>query len=216
MAQSGGGHGRQCVVPLFDPLLAAGSLSLTDDSSSTGVLSASGREVRLRQLVREHFGLVRRSLRRLGLADADADDAAQEVYLVAARRLDGITPGAERAFLFATAVRVASTRRRSLRRRREQAQPTFEHETALGPSPEEHSSMLQARRLLDVILDGMDDEARAVFVLFELEHLSGPEIAALLAIPIGTVNSRLRRGRETFQSAAARLAAQRAFKGEGP
>jgi RNA polymerase sigma-70 factor (ECF subfamily) len=185
---------------------------LTDESRSKGPALPAMREQRLQQLVREHFRFVRRSLRRLGLESADADDAAQEVYLVAARRLDAIQPQAEKAFLFSTAVRVASTRRRTLRRRREQAQASFEHESSLAPDPEEHTSLLQARRLLDEILDDMDDEARAVFVLFELEHLSGPEVAELLEIPVGTVNSRLRRAREVFRSAAARLAAQSRLK----
>jgi len=201
-----------CVLPF--PLLS-GSLPLTDESRSVALPLPALREQRLQQLVREHFRFVRRSLRRLGLATADADDAAQEVYLVAARRLETIQPEAERAFLFATAVRVASTRRRTLRRRREQAQASFEHESARGPDPEEHTSLAQARRLLDEILDAMDDEARAVFVLFELEHVSGPEIAALLEIPVGTVNSRLRRAREVFRSAAARISAQSTFRAGG-
>lgn len=205
------------MFPVVVPLAFPGPLPLTEVPRSDGPpLPVQPREERLRRLVQEHFGFVRRSLRRLGLATADAEDAAQEVYLVAARRLDTIQPDAERAFLFATAVRVASTRRRSLRRRREQAQPSFEHESAAGLDPEEQSSLHQARRVLDEIMDGMDLDSRAVFVLYELEHVSGPDIAALLGIPIGTVNSRLRRAREIFREAVARFAARGAFKTGGP
>src|SRR5438552_2214196 len=72
-------------------------------------------EARLRLLMAAHFDFVWRSLRRLGLLDAEADDGAQEVFLVASRKLAQINTGSERQFLFATAVRVASTRRRSLK-----------------------------------------------------------------------------------------------------
>jgi RNA polymerase sigma-70 factor, ECF subfamily len=51
-------------------------------------------------------------------------------------------------------------------------------------------------------------EQRAVFVLYEIEGLAAKEIAALLSIPVGTVASRLKRGRETFQSGAARVRLQ--------
>src|SRR5690242_17321725 len=77
------------------------------------ILAAS----RLRALQEEHFEFLWRSLRRLGVPEADVDDAVQQVFLVAARR--EILPGSERSFLFATALRVASHARRTLRRRRE-------------------------------------------------------------------------------------------------
>jgi len=51
-------------------------------------------------------------------------------------------------------------------------------------------------------------ELRAVFVLFELEEMSTPEIADLLEIPTGTVASRLRRAREEFQKLVTRLRAK--------
>ncbi len=59
-------------------------------------------------------------------------------------------------------------------------------------------------------------EMRAVFVLFELEEMPSTEIAEVLAIPIGTVASRLRRAREEFQRIVARLKAREAFDGGKP
>src|SRR5512145_2850432 len=64
------------------------------------------------------FDLVWRVLRRLGLSPADADDAAQDVCLVALRRDAEIRPEKRRAFLTATAVNVATTLRRTVARRR--------------------------------------------------------------------------------------------------
>ena len=79
-------------------------------------------------------------------------------------------------------------------------------------------SLESARRrlseLLDVVLEQMPIDLRTVFVLFELEGLSAPEIAAALSIPLGTVASRLRRARQTFAQAAARLPIERVTGGE--
>jgi RNA polymerase sigma-70 factor (ECF subfamily) len=167
---------------------------------------------RFRRLVREHFDFVWRTVRRFGVAPADADDAAQEVFLVACRRLDGIVPERERAFLFGTSVRVASTRRRSAARRNEAPEADLERVAALELDPEQLAELAAARAVLQRILDGMNDDVRAVFVLAELEELPTHEIAALLAIPAGTVSSRLRSAREAFRSAVARLAAKEKFE----
>lgn len=162
-----------------------------------------------------YFDFVWRSLRRLGLGDSDADDGTQEVFLVASRKLAQIAVGSERQFLFATAVRVASTRRRSLKRRREEPLAVVEaqdHEQdEREPGPERSTEMSRARRDLQDILDGMSFEQRSAFISFELEEMTVPEIAASLGLPLGTVSSRLRAAREYFQSAIARLHTQRAF-----
>src|SRR5438105_10514602 len=76
-------------------------------------------QARLRALVSDHVDFIWRSLRRLGVLEADLGDAAQQVFLVTARKLDLVRHGSERAFLFQTAVRVASDSRRTRRRRRE-------------------------------------------------------------------------------------------------
>lgn len=169
------------------------------------------RAKRLKDLVDTQFDFVWRSLRRLGVPAADADDAAQDVFLVAARRLDQIVSERERGFLFATAVRVASTFRRAARRHPEEPAAEVEQFQSLGKSPEELSELLRARPLLQAILDAMPIEQRAVFILSELEELASHEVAELLELPLGTVFSRLRSGREAFQTAARRLSARESF-----
>jgi RNA polymerase sigma-70 factor (ECF subfamily) len=59
----------------------------------------------------------------------------------------------------------------------------------------------------------MPIELRVVFVLFELEEMTTAEIATLLEIPSGTVASRLRRARETFEDHVARVRARRMARG---
>jgi RNA polymerase sigma-70 factor (ECF subfamily) len=167
---------------------------------------------RFRALVDEHFEFVWRSVRRLGVPMADADDAAQEVFVVAARKLGSIEADREKAFLFGTAVRVASTRRRTRRRHPEDPAETLDARALDGDaSPEERVELGQARALLQGILDGMSDDQRTVFVLAELEETSVREIAALLALPLGTVSSRLRAARESFATEVKRLSAREAF-----
>jgi len=139
------------------------------------------------------------------LNDDHADDAAQQVFVVASRRLDSIQLGSERSFLFGTAMRVASDIRRSAAYRREVAHPDPAAELEGGHRPDELVDQLRARVLLDTVLDAMDLELRAVFVLFEVEEMTTTEIAELLEIPHGTVASRLRRARQDFQSRIERM-----------
>ncbi len=200
-------------------------LRLVDERSRAGVLGVPrgglvvgdrpkvvSEAERFRALVDEHFEFVWRSVRRLGVAMADADDAAQEVLVVVARKLGSIEPDREKAFIFGTAVRVASTRRRTRRRHPEDPTETLDTRSLEGDmSAEERLELQQARALLQSILDGMTDEQRAVFVLAELEETSVREIAELLELPIGTVSSRLRAARETFANEVKRLLAREAF-----
>ena len=177
-------------------------------------------EVRLRALMSTYFDFVWRSLRRLGLSPADADDGTQEVFLVASRTLELIAVESEKRFLFATALRIASTRRRGLKRRREDPHSWAGEDAELEPErersepgPERLAELAAARRDLGHILDGMKLEQRAVFVLYELEEMTVPEIATLLELPVGTVSSRLRVAREEFDQSLRRLRAREQFPG---
>jgi RNA polymerase sigma-70 factor (ECF subfamily) len=167
---------------------------------------------RLRALVDGQYDFVWRTLRYLGLDDASAQDGAQQVMCVLARRLDEVTPGAERPFLFSTAMRVAAGLRRTARRRPEGASDEDVDALAAGvPSAEELVDERRAHEVLQGVLDAMPVELRLVFVLFEVEEVTTPEIAEMLGVPVGTVASRLRRARESFQAIVKRMqAAQRA------
>jgi len=160
-------------------------------------------------MLRAHFRDVWRIVRRFGVPENSADDAAQEVFIIAARRLSDIAPGSERPFLFASAVRVAANARRALGARRECAEDDGLSEGA-DPRPNAEALLDQKRLrlLLDRVLDELSDDLRVCFVLYELEGMSSPEIAELLGIPVGTVASRLRRAREAFELGAARLKAR--------
>ena len=162
---------------------------------------------RLASMFHTHFAFVWRSLRRLGVPPATIDDAAQEVFVVASRRLDAIEAGKEKAFLFGTAVRVASDARRAQTRRRH---ADLDDDSVDGsPSPDQLVEHKRAREMLDAIVAEMPDDTRPVFVLFELEGMTMAEIASALELAPGTVASRLRRAREVFAAAVARIEARR-------
>jgi RNA polymerase sigma-70 factor, ECF subfamily len=171
---------------------------------------------RLEAMARENFTFIWRSLRRLGVPYGVVDDAAQQVFEVASRRLADIDAGRERAFLFKTALLVASESRRTAAVRRERHFDSEIEELAdPAPTPEEANEWAQKRALLDEILLAMRLEERTVFVLFELEEFSMAEIAEIVEIPPGTVASRLRRAREGFHAQAKRVRARLTSEG-GP
>ena len=159
-------------------------------------------ESRLRQVVSDHFEVLWRFLRRLGIADGDTDDAAQEVVLVLARKLDHVAVGAERSFVLSTAFRVASGFRRAARRRREVDDGELSAFESPELGPEALAEKQRLRVVLQRVLNELPLELRVVFVLYELEELTMAEIAATLELPPGTVASRLRRAREQFECLA--------------
>jgi RNA polymerase sigma-70 factor, ECF subfamily len=168
------------------------------------------RRAAIEQIYREHFPFVWKSLHRLGVPDRDLSDAAQDVFMIAYRKLDGFEGRSKMTtWLYGIALRVASDRRRSATARREVLDSA--PGATLADVSTDVSGLIerrQARRLLEAILDELPLEQRAVFTAFELDQMSGEQIAELLAIPLGTVWSRLRLARETFRRSIHRLRAR--------
>lgn len=179
----------------------------TRSASTPSVRSSSER--RFRAMVDNHFDFIWRSLRGLGVPAHAVDDAAQRVFWLAHQKLDSIEVGCEKSFLFSLARGTAANQRRARARSREVTDSeALDERLDESPSPEELSSMKQARMLLDQALDELPIELRTVFVLFELEGLTMAEIADVAALAPGTVASRLRRARAGFHAIAARLQAR--------
>jgi RNA polymerase sigma-70 factor, ECF subfamily len=171
---------------------------------------------RLRTLIVEQHAVVWRMLRRFGVSTMRVDEAVSHVFDVMARRLDDIVVGKEQAFLIQVCARVASEfRRGDARRARIEDQSAVEGAYE-SPSPEELFERHEARALLDEVLEEIEPDARAVFVLHEMEQWTAIRIAESLGIPPGTVASRLRRGREQFERAAAQLRRRLAMKERAP
>jgi RNA polymerase sigma-70 factor (ECF subfamily) len=153
-------------------------------------------DARLRLAVEQHVDLVWRVLRRAGLGPADAEDASQDVFWVLAQRLAAVPVPAERSFLVATALRVAADRRRSRWHRSVTTGLEAESSADDAPAPDEQVELRRGAALLDRALATLDESDRAVYVLAELEQLSRSEVARALAMPPGTVATRLKRARQ--------------------
>ena len=160
-----------------------------------------------------HFDFVWRSLRRLGVRESDALDLTQKVFLTAHVKLAEFEGRSQiSTWLFGIAQRVASDYRRSALIRREVSTDHVELD-AVASSPAEFSADSEERqraRAAEAVLNTLPEAQRTVFVLFELEDMSGQDIAALLDVSLGTVKSRLRLARDTFRREVKRLAALRA------
>jgi len=163
----------------------------------SGAREAVELDPRVPDAVQRHHQLVWRTLRRLGVPKDDADDAAQHVFWTFSQRVAVVEIGREEQFLLAVAFRVAANARRKVGRRQEIATAEVDV-TCAEPSPETLLAQKQTRQQLDRGLLSLSLDQRAIFVLFEIEGYSLPEIAGTLGIPLGTATSRLHRARAHF------------------
>jgi RNA polymerase sigma-70 factor (ECF subfamily) len=155
-----------------------------------------------------HADFVWRSLQRLGVREDDLDDVFQEVFIVVHKRLHTFDGSSKlTTWLFGICVRaVAAYRRRAWFRREEPtADPPDTAEVPPSARPDGLYAAHQARAALQRVLDAMDLDKRAVFVMFEIDELPGDAIAAALGVPVGTVWSRLAAARKQFEVKLARL-----------
>lgn len=175
---------------------------MTEEGTSHGLT--------LRALYEEHFQFVWRSLRRLGVREADVPDAVQDVFIVVHRKLSEFEGRSKvTTWLFGISMRVARDRMKLAYTRR-QVDDENAVSSCVDPTVDVAGDLerKQAFEVLEGILDTLPIEQRAVFTLFELDGLTGEGIAELLEVPLGTVYSRLRLAREAFQRAVARLHAR--------
>src|SRR4051812_49079568 len=125
------------------------ALAGTVDSTATSVPSPP---IDFSDLFRTYAPFVWRLLRRLGVAEGDANDVSQEVFVIVHRKLGQIVSSASvRSFVYGVCVRAASDYRRSARVRRERVYAEVPEQCAVASQHEEVETR-QARQLLDAIL----------------------------------------------------------------
>jgi len=162
----------------------------------------------------EHADFVWRNLRRLGVSEASLDDAFQDVFVVVQQRLPSFDWACPiTTWLFAICRRVASSHRRRAHTRRERLGEVVDDVPDSARGPEEITSSREARLRLEGILEAMDLDRRAVFVMFEIEEMPCDEIARLVGVPVGTVYSRLHAARKEFATLLKKSEAERARRG---
>jgi RNA polymerase sigma factor (sigma-70 family) len=149
---------------------------------------------------REHYAFVWRSARRMlaGAGDDQIEDVIQDTWITAYRRFDSFTGQCRpTTWLFGIVRNVARNHGRGERRRLRRVN-AFELHEREQPRESGSPTRLLGRSLLAGFLRSLDEDKRAVFVLAELEGLSGREIAEALHINSNTAHSRLRAARREF------------------
>lgn len=156
---------------------------------------------------RQHYAFVWRTIRCLGVTDAAVDDAVQDVFLVAHRKLDAFEGRSTlRTWLYAIARRVAWRHRQ---RAQADAARSFElPDLHAGPDLDDAVACAQALEILRAFLDRIDEDKATVYVLAELGGLHGSEIASDLGVNVNTVHARLRAARRELERLLVRLRAR--------
>jgi RNA polymerase sigma-70 factor (ECF subfamily) len=153
---------------------------------------------------RRHVAGVWAALARLGVERADLEDAVQDVFVVAHRRRDALSGGSSlRAWLLGISRRVAADHRRRLRRHRRRIDGLSRVEPEAA-EPDDALWRSEGARLLQHFLATLDDGKREMFVLVELEQLTGREAARILGLNRNTAVARLRAARRAFDEYARR------------
>jgi RNA polymerase sigma-70 factor, ECF subfamily len=133
-----------------------------------------------------------RTLRRFGVRESELEDVAQEVFVVVHRRLGEFEGRSSLdTWLYGICLRVASDWRRKAYVKRETNLEEAPERSHSGETATRHIAMRQARAKLDEALAQLDDDKRAVFVLFELEQVSMQEVADIVGAPVQTAYARL-------------------------
>ncbi len=161
---------------------------------------AAAQSPTLAELYDQHADFVYRSLVSLKLDPHAAEDAMQEVFLVAQRRLPEFHGPFFKAWLYRIATGVASNARRSWwRRSRQTADVDLEALADPSSAPFEQVAHSERVELLQTLLQRLSDKEREVFVLVALEQLPQEQVARALDVHVNTVAGRLRAAKENLE-----------------
>jgi RNA polymerase sigma-70 factor (ECF subfamily) len=157
---------------------------------------------RFEALAMPHLDAAYNLARWLTRGGAEADDIVQDAMLRAFRSFDGFRGEAIRPWLLAI---VRNCHLTMLEQKKRHAAAPLEEDggvdvVAEGPTPEAHAIQTDDGRRLDRAIAALPQEFREVLILRELEEMSYRDIAATTGTPIGTVMSRLARGRALLKA----------------
>jgi len=129
-----------------------------------------------------------------------ASDCVQEAFFSAYRNLTGFRGGSVKSWLYRIAINAAMDIQRARKRRPVQPYPELDDESWQPPAGKEADPLTTAltterHRVLNAALATITDDQRAAIVLFDVEGYDYGEIATLTGVSLGTVKSRIHRGR---------------------
>ncbi len=185
----------------------------SDELQGTAVFDATGDRTAMPswdELVRQHADRVYRLAYRLSGNQQDAEDLTQETFIRVFRSVQNYQPGTFEGWLhrITTNLFLDMVRRRG-RIRMESLPEDYDRVPAEGPNPEQIYHDARLGPDLQAALDSLAPEFRAAVVLCDIEGLSYEEIGATLGVKLGTVRSRIHRGRQALRDYLAAHSGQR-------
>jgi len=162
---------------------------------------SDGLKPTVRQVFDEHARYIWRTLRHLGVSDADTPDLCQEVFVTVHNRLPSFEGRSSlRTWLYGICIRVASEHRRRayVRYERPESDPS---PAEAGPTEVGVDTHFEQRSAVERLLGVLDEDKRLVVVLYEIEGFSMKEVAEIVGCPLQTAYSRLHAGRELMLTA---------------
>ncbi len=149
-----------------------------------------------------NFSFVERICRRLGTPDAELDDVVQETFLIAFKKLSAFREGRVTTWLYRIAANVVSSRHRRRRIRSALLGLFSDAEPPPAPAVDKQYDAREAQAAVAAVLERMAPKKREVFALFELDGMSGEEIAERVGCKVETVWTRLHYARQDFERIA--------------
>jgi RNA polymerase sigma factor (sigma-70 family) len=155
------------------------------------------------EVVRTHSARVYRLAYRLTGNPYDAEDLTQDVFVRVFRSLSTYTPGTFEGWLhrITTNLFLDQVRRKQRIRFDALADDAADRLPGREPTPAQHYDDHHLDGDVQLALDALTPDFRAAVVLCDIEGLSYEEIAATLGIKLGTVRSRIHRGRAQLRAA---------------
>jgi RNA polymerase sigma-70 factor (ECF subfamily) len=206
--------GEVSAAPVCDP----GTVPDADPTATSAAPAAEGTDAPVapvadvwvaptwEQVVREHSARVYRLAYRLSGNAQDAEDLTQETFVRVFRSLADFSPGTFEGWLHRITTNLFLDMVRRRQRIRFDALPEdTERLPGTAPSPEQVYADTHLDPQVQAALDALSPEFRVAVVLCDIEGLTYEEIAATLGIKLGTVRSRIHRGRVQLRQALAHL-----------
>jgi RNA polymerase sigma-70 factor (ECF subfamily) len=189
---------------------------LETTSSDVFQKAQAGDPQAFQELIRPHLAALRRFVYSLSSNWQDADDIAQEALIKAFRAFPSFDGRASLSTWLYTVARSASIdwHRSRMGQASQRENPLPSTHPAAEPGQDEACSHQQDRERLWHAIQGLDERNRVPLVLFEVEGLSYEEIAAIEAVPVGTIRSRLSRARLELRERLAESEPQSGVRGE--
>jgi RNA polymerase sigma-70 factor (ECF subfamily) len=157
----------------------------------------------------EHFAFVWRNVLNRGVPSSAVDDVVQEVFVVVHRKLPGFEGRSSlRTWLAGIVRRVVADHVRKRGNAPVGDEPLVDDSPSEARGPAEELDAKAAARVLDELLARMPEVQREVFILHEIEQMTGREIAESVGANENTVHTRLRAARRIFEEGLARLRAE--------